>query len=65
MGLIIMWYVLWWYDTAKEIALEVYGMYHYLVARIMLNSGIAYEDNRDFKKAYAHFKTNYEINMQV
>lgn len=57
--------VLQWYGMGKEVAIECYGMYHILVSRIYLNTGIAYEDHRQYELAYDHFKQSYLINVQV
>ena len=46
-------------------ALECYGLYHILCSRIALNTGIAYEDHRQYEQAYDCFKQSYEINIQV
>lgn len=50
---------------AYELCRKTYGEKHSLNARIYLNTGILYEDNKDYEKAYDFFVKWHDVQMEV
>ncbi|XP_077982009.1 telomerase protein component 1-like [Glandiceps talaboti] len=44
------------YEEAMELCVQAYGEYHVLMGRLLLNTGIYYEDSGSYYKAYDYFK---------
>ncbi|XP_070563916.1 TPR repeat-containing protein DDB_G0287407-like [Ptychodera flava] len=44
------------YEDAMDLCIQTYGEYHVLVSRLLLNTGIYYEDSGDYYTAYKYFK---------
>ena len=45
--------------------MQMYGEYHILTSRLYINIGIVYEDNNDYRKAYAYFKRWARVSEEI
>ncbi|XP_025109541.1 telomerase protein component 1-like [Pomacea canaliculata] len=53
------------YNQAMELCMQMYGEYHILTSRLYINIGIVYEDNNDYRKAYAYFKRWARVSEEI
>ncbi len=54
-----------YYKEAEEMCLQAYGEYSVLTSRIYLNTGIMYEDKRNYFKAYEYFIKWQDVCVEV
>ena len=53
------------YEEAWAKCTQIYGRFHLLSARIRHNQGVAYEDAKQTKNAYEHYKESFLIKYVI